>query len=165
MTKHTAWLLLLALVSLASGQDSEKSYSGHGYGHFAAGTCVRWGCGTLLSLGGGAEGFVYRGLAVGAELGYTWPSRHMHDGIYMLSANPAYHFKGAGRSRRVVPFVTGGYTGFFREGWANGFNYGGGVTWWAADHVGLRFEVRNHHAIPAVLDESLLMFRFGVSFR
>ncbi len=45
---------------------------------------------------------------------------------------------------KTEPFVNGGYSLFFREGHGNFAYLGGGVNYWMARRVGLRFELRDH---------------------
>ena len=145
--------------------QAQQTYAGHAYAQFGAGgsTCCEFGQTLNASVGG--EAFVYRGLAGGAELGYLWPIQNASAGIGLFSATAAYHFKGEGPGRRIVPFVSSGYSAIFRDGYVNAVNFGGGVTWWARDHIGVRFEVRGHQAVPYVWSEPLVLFRVGVSFR
>jgi hypothetical protein len=163
--KRTLITLFFAAASLTVAQTRSENYSGHGYAYFGVGKILHEESGGVLNVGGGGEGFVYRGLAAGADLGYLFPRECPRCGLGLLSANPAYHFKGQGRSRTLVPFVTGGYSLLFRGGHAGGVNYGGGVTWWAGNSWGLRFEVRNHQFTRRSFDDSILLFRVGFSFR
>jgi hypothetical protein len=81
-----------------------------------------------------------------------------------LSPNLVVRFRAKDEHNRVEPFVTGGYTLFFRWGAANGFNFGGGVNYWLKDHIGLRFEVRDTVWTSGGLIH-YLGFRIGVTFR
>ena len=172
MKKLAVCLFLGALAGRASAEPKDRSYNFHGYAQFGVGGCsvgvdhwISIGCGAALSLTGGGEGFVYKGLAIGGEGGYGWISGSFNEGLGMFSANPAYHFKGQGRSKALVPFVTGGYSMLFRGGHVDGFNAGGGTTWWPANHFGLRFEGRFHHFIAGPVGANVYMFRIGPSFR
>jgi hypothetical protein len=101
-----------------------------------------------LHVGIGGEGIIHKGLGVGGEIGYF---RHLgfgsDSGLGLLSINPTYHFMNASESRKLVPFATGGFSLFFRSGSAIGGNFGGGITYWFKDRIGVRFELRDH--IPA----------------
>ncbi len=158
--------ILILLAASASAGSPEANYHGHGYLQFGVGGCSNLPCGTVRTLTGGGEAFVYRGLAAGAEAGYGWAANVFSAGAAMLSVNPAYHFKGQGRARRVVPFITGGYTGLFRQVSINGSNFGGGVTVWPGDHVGLRFEGRLYHFnIAGISSVNFVVARFGIAAR
>jgi hypothetical protein len=140
MKKLGVCIFLVALTRTAGAEPKGSSYNSHVYAQFGVGGCSvgvgRWistGCGTVLNFVGGGEGFVYRGLAIGGEAGYGWISDNFKAGAGMLSVNPAYHFKGQGRSKALVPFVTAGYTMLFRNGHVDGFNAGGGATWCAGE--------------------------------
>ena len=172
MKKLAVCLFLFALARVAGAEPKDSGYNAHGYAQFGVGGCsigvghwIHIGCGAVLNLAGGGEGFVYRGLAIGGESGYGWISGSFKDGVGMFSVNPAYHFKGRGISRALVPFVTAGYSMLFRDGVVNGFNAGGGATWWPGTHLGLRIEGRIHHFEPGPLGVNVYMFRIGPSFR
>ncbi len=165
-------IFVIVLARMAGAETEDGNYRSQGYAQFGIGGCsigvghwIRTGCGTVLSLSGGGEGFVYRGLAIGGEGGYGWINDNFKEGAGMFSVNPAYHFKGRGRSKALVPFVTAGYGALFRDGHVDGFNAGGGATWWPQDHIGLRFEGRVHHFGAGPLGANVYMFRIGPSFR
>ena len=115
-----------------------------------------------MGVGGGAEALVYKGLALGFDIGYLYPSREPSLGIGLLSANPSYHFVNRKSPGRVVPFVTAGYGAAFRSGFGNLWNYGGGATIWVKDRVGVRLEVRDYRYQQAAFNTS---FRVSLAFR
>src|SRR5215210_5711189 len=119
---------------------------------------------TMLNFGGGGEGFIKGGLSAGAEIGGIGPADRLDRGLGLFSTNVGYHFLKASQSGKVVPFVSGGYTLFFRGGADNGVNFGGGVNYWFKDRLGLRFEFRDHVFVPYP-DTHLLGFRVGLMFR
>jgi hypothetical protein len=150
--------VLLAVVPLCA-----QSYSGHGYAYFGLDQSGDSIPGDILSLGAGGEGFLWKGLGAGAELGYLFPRQRFQRGLGLFAANGSYHFTNRTRSAKVVPFVTAGWGLFFRSGVLHTVNYGGGVTWWFRDRVGLRVEVRDfRHREYGRFDTAL---RFGISFR
>lgn len=84
------------------------------------------------------------GLGASVEGGYLGPlPRGFEHGVGVISANAVFH-AGRPRRHRVTPFVTGGYTLWFRQGSASGVNVGGGVNYWLRDGLGLRAELRDH---------------------
>ena len=160
MWTRIAGTFLLALAPMAAlAADSEEPYRGNGSLFYGPGRAP--GGGSLQQIGIGGEGFVYKGLAVGADIGYEFPSEGFSYGIGLLSVNGSYHLNHR-RHAKLSPFVTGGYTLAFRGGHANLANFGGGVTWWMAEHVGLKMEMRDYvwpggqHSPQAMV---------GVSFR
>ena len=172
MKKLAVCVFVFALARVTGAEPKASGYTSQGYAQFGVGGCsigvghlVSIGCGAVLNVTSGGEGFVYRGLAAGGEGGYGWISGNFKDGVGMFSANPAYHFKGQGRSRALVPFITGGYSMLFRDGHVNGFNAGGGATWWTGAHFGVRCEGRIHHFGVGPLGANVYMFRIGPSFR
>jgi hypothetical protein len=154
-------LFTILLSSFALAQTSnERRVSGY---VFAAPGRISDSDSTTLHIGGGVEGRVYRGLGVGGEIGFLGPASSLEDSFGIFSANGSYHFANATQSGKLVPFVTGGYSLFFREGTANAVNFGGGVNYWFKDRLGLRVEVRDH-----VLPEYRTHYwgvRLGLSFR
>jgi len=125
-----------------------------------------------LTTGFGGEGYVYKGLGVGAS------ANDNSNLIGVGSADLSYHFflkKG-----KVAPVVAGGYTLFFGQDTdvgtgsiAHGANVGGGVDIFASKHAGLRLDVRyNAHgdhilwaSFPDTAQFSFVAFRIGVTFR
>lgn len=118
---------------------------------------------TFLNFGGGGEGLIKGGFSVGAEIGGYTPARDFGDGFGILSAGAGYHFLKASKSGKVVPFVNGGYSLFFRSGVDNGIHFGGGVNYWFKERIGLRFEIRDHVPVPS--NAHIVGFRVGLSFR
>ena len=159
MRRLTVALAVVALFnSSLSAQVPYPKGSGHVF--IAPGATSGDGVTATLHFGGGGDVLVYKGLAAGAELGYLAPVQSLGDGFGIFSANLSYYF--AGRQRRLVPFVTGGYSLAFRSGTASGGNFGGGVEYWLRDHVGLRFEFRDH--VFSSDSPHFYGFRFGVAF-
>ena len=140
MCKRTLGAVLLALIAATAGY-SQESYKGQGYIFYGPGRAP--GGGTLLQIGGGGEGFLYKGLGVGAELGYLYAPGEFTYGLGLLSLNGSYHLNRS-RQAKLWPFVTAGYSLAFRDGHASLLNFGGGVTWWMAEHVGVRMEIRDY---------------------
>jgi hypothetical protein len=85
---------------------------------------------------------LYKGLGVGAELGYVTSTQGFGSGFGLASTNVSYHFYKPGR--KLVPFVTGGGSIVLGTGPVGGGNFGGGVQYWMSDRVGLRVEFRDH---------------------
>ena len=136
-------VFLTVLPTALHAQDSRQKAQGYIFAGPGALVC----CGSsssALHFGGGGEGFIHRGFAAGAELGYLAPAKDLASGIGVLSVNPAYHF--ARRDSNVVPFATGGYSLGFRQGAIGMANFGGGVTWWASPRHCMRFEFRDHYS-------------------
>lgn len=169
MRKLALFLCLAILVPVVAwGQDAPSDSRGQGYVFVAPGAATTFSCGSctygMLHFGGGGEALLYKGLGIGAELGYVAPMEGMSDGIGLLSINGIYLF----RSRthpKLEPFLTGGGSlGFVSGGAFGGMNFGGGVQYWMRKRIGLRFEFRDH--IPTASTSShLLEGRIGFAFR
>lgn len=149
--------------SAKAKQTTNENGSGYGYIFAAPGGASGGGSGTL-HIGGGGEGVLKNGAGIGVELAYLTPFESIGDGLGTFSVNGSYHFLKSSKSEKLVPFVTGGYTGFFRSGYANGVNFGGGVNYWFKQRVGLRVEFRDN----VLIDSGSIHFlnvRAGLTFR
>ena len=152
----------------ASSAQSSKSGSdrrGYGYVFAAPGVAAsEFGSAATMHFGVGGEGLIKGGFGVGGEIGGMAPVESFSSGFGVFSAGANYHFLNASKSGKVVPFVNGGYTMFFRSGVANGGHFGGGVNYWFKERVGLRFEVRDH-VVSDFGQTHFVGFRFGLTFR
>lgn len=155
-------VLVCTAVVLFHTQANAQSNSWQMYAYVGAHTASHR-IGDAISIGAGGEGFLYRGLAAGADLGFMLPlTSPPPNGIGLLAVNPSYHFVNHDRSNRFVPFVTGGYALAFRTGRANLVNFGGGATFWFRRGLGFRFEIRNYRDRSASFTTQ---FRFALAFR
>jgi hypothetical protein len=159
--------LLVSVVGCAALAQTplpqNKEHRGYGYTYIGPGVFTS-PSESLLHYGIGGEGLISGGLGVGIELGGFSRAEEFRDGFGVLSPNVSYHFLHASESRKLVPFVTGGYSLFFASGTANGVNVGGGVNYWFKERIGLRVEVRDYVAIPSD-GFNLIGIRFGLTFR
>ena len=154
------FLIALAVALPLSAQD--RPYVAHGYGYFGLGGTQGTTFGKLLNAGGGGEAFLYKGLAVGGDVGYLGHYQNFgSDGFGLASANGSYHFVRS-REQKLAPFVTAGYSLAFRNGTANLTNVGGGINYWFRNRVGLRVEYRDYFTAS---DPHIHTVRFGISFR
>jgi hypothetical protein len=158
MRKLFIIILLMTSIPAAAFGQSRGERRGWGYGFVGIGSTNSE---LLATAGGGGERLLYRGLGIGGEIGYLSTTNSIGDGLGIGSANLAYHFNHSGK---IAPFVTGGISAAFRSGVAaGGANFGGGIQYWPKDHVGLRFEVRDH--VFSSDSPHLFTFRVGVTFR
>lgn len=142
----------------AQGKNDRRVW---GYAFTGVGGSSGSGSAALFEAGGGGEGLFYKGLGMGAEVGYVGPFRDPGNGFGILSTDVVYHFR---RSSKLVPFVEGGYSmGFRGRARSSGANFGGGVQYWMKDHVGLRVEFRDHGFSSD--SPHLFQIRIGLSFR
>ena len=157
-----SWSLMLVTSITAIAQETKQvtKEGGHGYLFFAPGVAAP-GSETLVHVGGGGEK-LFNGIGVGAEIGYLTEMqlRYLGDGVGVFSANGSYHFT----NHTVSPFVTGGYSMFFRGGYVNGFNFGAGVNCWVSRKMAVRFEVRDN-VWPDYSNQHFVGFRVGATFR
>ena len=154
------WLLVL-LAGAQAQSNNTKEYKGQGYA-FAAPLVSNYGD-SGWQTGFGGEGLVYKGLGVGGEVSYLKLGGYTY-GLGAVSPNASYHFRGLTKDGKLVPFVTGGYSLYFRNGVAHGLNFGGGVNYWFKERVGLRVEVRDQ-VLPFDGTLHYVGFRAGISFR
>ncbi len=160
--KRTLVILLFLVAIVPAFAQEEK---GMGYLFVAPGVAAYGAGGNssgLLHFGGGGEGFIYKGLTAGGEIGYSGPYSNYSEGVGILSANGAYHFRAP--DRKIVPFLTAGYSLAFRGDSANGLNFGGGATCWFKERYGLRLEFRDNY-FPQGDGTHMLGFRVGFAFR
>jgi len=167
---------------LVSAQSTDHQSRGVGYVFVGAGTHNMG-----LTTGFGGEGYVYKGLGVGAEVGAAGVGASANDNSNLIgvgSADLSYHF--FPKKSKTAPFVAGGYTVFFGQdvflqypglrspgNYTHGFNVGGGVDLLATKHVGVRLDVRyNAHgdhilwaSFPDTAQFSFVAFRVGLTFR
>ena len=159
-------LFLMALMSCAgAAQERSDGNKGSAYVFVAPGAIVTSGeVAGVWHFGVGGEGLLYRGFGMGAELGFLSPGVSLSDGIGLLSVNGLYEFKHANTGRKVIPFVTAGYSMAFRGGVGNALNFGGGISYWFRKKQALRLEVRDYvHCLEPHVH--LLTGRIGISFR
>jgi hypothetical protein len=131
-------VLLIVISAVAAAQSS------NGYVFVAPGavTCCG-GSAATLHLGGGGDIILAKGLGVNLEIGALAPPRDLRSALGVFSAGGAYYFRHE-KDLKLEPFVDGGYSLMFRSGHVNLFYVGGGVNYWLARRVGLRFEFRDH---------------------
>ena len=167
--------LLLIALSLSALAQTSNSSRGQGYLFFAPGVAINNsrlpspapGQATRASvhIGGGGEGFVYKGLGVGAEIGAAGPlSNFGADAFGVGSVNLSYHFLPSATEPKLEPFVNLGYTLFFRAGVTHGGHAGLGLNRWLNKNIALRFEIRDYVEFAANKGH-LLGFRIGVTLR
>lgn len=155
-------LLIICIPALATAQGTDYS-RGQGYVYFAPGVATEWENAKTVQVGAGGEGFFSKYAGLGADAGYLAQFEDYRNlGTFSLYA--VGRFRAKTSDNKVEPFVTGGYTHFFRWGTPNGINFGGGVNYWFKEHVGLRFEVRDNARGSRPLHH-FVGFRVGVTFR
>ena len=164
MRRLISSLFVLFVMSVCAYAQSGES-AGQGYTFVAPGAIAGHGntVGTM-HYGVGGERFITKGFGVGGEVGYFTQLRDHSAGFGILSGNATYRFRNSGGDGKVVPFVTGGYSLFFRSGAANGYNFGGGVHYWFKEKLGLRVEFRDH-LVARDGATHFLGVRIGLSFR
>jgi hypothetical protein len=151
---------VLALGGIAQGQGKDKEHEAWGYGFAAVGSAFEPGCcgEGMLHFGGGGEATLLGGFGPAVEIGYA--STFDGWGLGIFSPGFIYAFN---RDRATVPFLTGGYTLFFRESTDHGFFFGGGINHWIGDRWGIRIEGRDQ--VWASHEVHFLELRFAVVFR
>lgn len=155
--------LLACAVALSAGAQEPGSYryNGSGYVTYGMGICQHRV--TNVSAGAGGEGFLWRGLTLGGDIGYY---RFIERGRYAIGAttlNVGYNFANRSRAGRFDPFVNAGVLGlaFGAGGAARAMALGGGTNFWFKRRLGLRTEAR----LAGIAGEVLVMFRVGLAFR
>ncbi len=116
-----------------------------GYWYVAPGVATAGGYNSFtIHMGGGGEFAIAKGISAGIEGGALGFKRDYTGTVVgTASANGYYHFFKA-KDAKFDPFVTGGYTLFFRSGTANLGNFGAGVNYWFTRTLATRVEFRDH---------------------
>jgi len=161
--------LLLTMPAMAPAQNPNPRYLGQGYFFFG------WGTGTpsyvhpvIKQVGFGGEGFLYKGLGVGAEASYaSWGTQST---AWIGCGDLSYHFRRHAAPFQVDPFVLGGVSivGPTEVGGGRGspaLNFGGGANLWLAKHAALRFEFRDVAGASFWNFDHVFSFRIGMTFR
>src|SRR6476661_8309420 len=92
-------VLLMTIQGIVYAQGS-KERRAWGYGFTGVGGSSGSGSAALFEAGAGGEGLFYKGLGMGAEVGYVGPFRDTGNGFGILSTDVVYHFR---RSSKLVP--------------------------------------------------------------
>lgn len=114
--------VFMFLISTTGFAQSADGQNGQGYAFFAPSVAARGGAG-LMHTGGGGEALIKR-VGIGGELGYLTPWESLSSGLGVGSLNGSFNLKPG----KISPFVTGGYTLFFRTGTANGISSASGLA-------------------------------------
>lgn len=163
--KTAAAMFLLVVIPAVASAQSQSERRGWGYGFIAIGGTAGDGSTATLHYGGGGDRLIYRGLGLGASLENLAPITDLGQGLGIFSTTGSYHFRGRQSSRKMSPFISGGYSLKFRddEDSGSGVNIGAGIQYWASDRVGVRVEFRDHHFFKGVLN--FYAVRLGLAFR
>lgn len=172
MKKLIATVALLVMVPASvSAQDTDHPYRGQGYLVFGVGPGTGGPSNPIFKqAGGGGEGFLYKGLGVGAEVEYASGGNYEFSKAWIGSADFSYHLRRHAARGKVDPFVLGGLSvvGPTQKGGGRGSpagNFGGGANLWLAQHAALRLEFRDVVGANFWPYSDVLSFRVGVTFR
>ncbi len=155
----TCFLLLLVTNGYA---QAETRSQGTGYLFFAPGIYGRDHSGAI-QFGGGGNYRSSIGLGGGLDASYLAPWSYTGEGIGTFS--PYLYYSYLKKESRIEPFLSGGYTLFFRSSTANGINFGGGIHFWFNRKIALKLEFRDDVMLSSYQNIHVLGFRMGVAFR
>lgn len=158
-----ACLISFSLLAAAQSVPAYHAVGALGFGVNGRSDLQNQGFGKIMSFSGAGEGYLYKGLAMGGDGQLVWPRDNSDSYFGLLSLGPSYHFDDRLNPRKIVPFVTGGYGLAFRDGATSLYQLGGGVTYWPAPRVGLRFEYRYYDNTRNEFQMNQL--RFSIAFR
>ncbi len=154
---------ILALSAVAGAQNTDKpfKYNGNGYTYFSAGACQHGYAN--LGGGGGGEGFVWRGLTLGGDVGYFKFPADYNNGYGVATLNVGYHFVDRTRPKKLDPYLDFTVLGVaFKPGSSTGAGHlGGGVNYWFKERIGLHTGVQ----VQIVGEDAVASFRVGLTFR
>jgi len=161
-----AVVLLFIIPAATAAQNAAPPYRGQGYflGGFGTGlTGIRHPLVEQFAFGG--EGFVYKGLGLGAEATYIGVGGPNGPPAWLGSVNMSYHFRRHAPKGGFDPFIIGGpgiigpaHESEGGRGAISGI-FGGGANWWFSKHTALRMDICNVNASPNIF------FRVGLTFR
>ncbi|MEK7750808.1 MAG: hypothetical protein AAB654_02750 [Acidobacteriota bacterium] len=159
-------ILAMTLFTIPAWPQAEPpvkpfKYNGNGYTFFSVGTCQhRY---TNVGVGGGGEGFIWRGLTIGGEIGYYRFPADRNTGYGVATLGPGYHFVSRKNPAKWDPYVGISVLGlgFAPGGLAAAGSLGGGVNYWFKEKIGLQTGVQ----IRVIGEEALALFRIGLTFR
>ena len=156
-------MTLFSIPAWPQAEPAEKTfkYNGNGYTFFSAGACQHGY--TNVGVGGGAEGFIWRGLVIGGEIGYYRFPADRNAGYGVATLNPGYHFVNRKKPAKWDPYVNATVLGlgFAPGGLVPAGHLGGGVNYWFKEKIGLQTGVQ----FQAICCEALALFRVGLTFR
>lgn len=147
---------LLAAMPLLAQAPRSQGYVFQGFGS-------GWLDDAFGHTGGGGEALFYKGFGIGGDIGAIYGLGRRSTVIGNLNVNGVYHFTVPRRYTRWDPFLTAGYSLYFRNGSVNGFNFGGGTVYWFRSSLGLRLDARYARAVDN--GPRFPEFRFGLAFR
>jgi hypothetical protein len=169
MVQHAVTVTRMALMLTiscaclpAAGETAATPrYNGAGYLTFGVGACQHRVTNTSVS--GGGYGLLWKGLALGGDIGYYRFVERNSNGFGIGTIDVGYHFVNRARPGRLDPFVSMGIVGvgFVSGGAGAAGSLGGGVNYWFKPRLGLRTEFRVH----GFCEEAIAMFHIGLSFR
>jgi hypothetical protein len=158
-------ILAMTLLSIPAWPQTEPAvktfkYNGNGYTFFSAGACLHGYAN--VGVGGGGEAFIWRGLTIGAEIGYYRFTAYRNAGYGVATVYPGYHFVDRKKPVKWDPYVNGTVLGLgFARGRAAAGHLGVGVNYWFKEKIGLQTGVQ----FQAIGCEPLVLFRVGLTFR
>jgi hypothetical protein len=156
-------LTLIAIPAWPQDETANKTfkYNGLGYTFFSAGACQHGYAN--VGVGGGGEGFLWRGLTIGADVGYYRFPADRNSGYGVATLGPGYHFVNRNKRAKLDPFVNGNILGiaFAPGGVAAAGSLGGGVNYWFKERMGLQIGGQ----VQGACCEAIAQFRIGLTFR
>lgn len=161
------WARAFALLVTPAVLDAQSSaapfrYRGSGYATFGAGACQHGVA--HIAAGGGAEGFIVKGLSLGLDAAYRKFSDDPAFGTTVLTVG--YHFVDRTEPAKVDPFISVAPLGIaFQVGNRSraeaAGHIAGGLNYWMKPRMGVRLD----SGIYALASEAIFLVRVGVSFR
>lgn len=154
-------MVMLLLSPLGFGQ------SGNGYVFFAPGQFRAEGASAFgIHFGGGGKYIARSGIGVGAEIGIAGPKDNFGEGYSGLFSPNGYYVFNSVKDGKAQPFITGGYTRVFGHGARDNLgNFGGGVTYWTGERIGVLAEYRHHVGRDEGTTLHFWAVRIGLAFR
>jgi hypothetical protein len=160
MRSLVASIMFILCFSASEARAQLQVYGFGGGGGISPNNVYTYWSGSTVTGGGGAEYVTRSGLAFSAELEAIRRKTYFNDSrtSAVASIDAGYHFK-TGGERKLVPFVSGGYSSI------RGINVGGGFNYWLSPRLAIRAEARNHTLLGSDTALNVYEFRLGVTLR
>jgi hypothetical protein len=163
MKQTTLAIVFMALVATAAAKNKETTfrYNGYGYTYFSAGGCSHGYAN--IGGGGGGEGFLWRGLTLGLDIGYFNFPADRNNGYGVMTLNVGWHFVDRSKPVKLDPYLGLTVLGaaFTPGGFDPAGHLTGGFDYWFKNRMGLRVG----GVFQVVGEEPIMSVQVGLTFR
>ena len=164
MSMRASILIFMWSVTAEAQMSNHRHFQGYvfaGGGSITPDNVYTYWHGPTITAGAGAEYIKANGIGISGEVEGVVRKTYYGEshGTALPSINLSYHFRNGEPNRKLVPFVTGGFTS------SPGVNAGAGVQYWRSPRFAIRTEARNHSLLGGDAILQVYEFRIGLAFR